>query len=354
MLIDELTRIPEILQSGLLTGADDGHFSAFQGIIEKERVVLYSTANYERNRGSFEPIDALIDRHAWACEMGWPGPALARRISEHDTESMYRELGLRERSGEAVELLTGAYEPKQLDAFSEEFRSLLRSRGVPTLAGTELDQVYGEIRGLLLTESAELYLDVLLSAISSCVPTRCKRLSAFVEDFQAVQDCPADCRFRELTCAKTLGGGSHRLGEAIRLAAAGVAWLTGATSVTEEHIRLITPFALLHRAQFSRALLDEVKSQPRRYSVRLEAARRVADGFHAEYGEHGPVIAKAREWLVNHPDEVRDGLLMIDGASMTLDEAPHPYIIDLVMSHYPETDVLYPRIGAPMDSMEVG
>jgi len=353
LVIDELTRIPEIVQSGLLTGADDGHFAAFQGIIEKDRVVVYSTANYERNRGSFEPIDALIDRHAWACEVAWPGPALARRISELDTESVYRELGLRERSEDAVELLTGPYEPERLEAFSDEYRALLAQRGVPTLMSEELDRVHDGIRAVPLCEEAESYLGPLLSAVNSCVRMRNKRLSAFVEDFQVAQDCPADCRFDGMTCSKTLGGGSHRLDKAIRLGAAGLAWLTGASTVTEEHLRIILPFALLHRAQFSRALLDEVKSQPRRYSVRLEAARRVADGFHAEYREHGPVIAKAREWLVNHPDEVRDGLLMIDGASMTLGEAPHPYIVDEAMSLYPEVDVLYPRIGAPTDPVAV-
>lgn len=346
MLIDELTRIPEILQSGLLTGADDGQFKAFGGIIEKRRGVLYSTANYERHRGSFEPIDALIDRHAWACEVGWPGPLLARRISEHDTEAAYVELGLRERGDEAEALLTGPYDPAGLEAFSDEFRSDLAARGVPTLSTAELDRVYAEIRGLPLSEAAEGYLMMLLSAMSSCVRTRFKRLSAFVEDFQIAQDCPADCRFHGMTCSKTLGGGSHRLDKAIRLGAAGIAWLTGASVVSEEHLRAVAPFALLHRATFSRALLDEVKAQPRRYSVRLEASRRLVEGFDKEYRKHRTEIDTARQWMTEHPAETREGLLMIDGAALAIEEAPHPFIVDLAMSLYPELEDLYPRIAA--------
>jgi hypothetical protein len=58
------------------------------------------------------------------------------------------------------------------------------------------------------------------------------------------------------------------------------------------------------------------------------------------------VIREGRTWIDGHPDEVRDGLLVIDGVSMTLDEAPHPFLIDYAMACYPELELLYPRITA--------
>ena len=327
-VVDELPRMPEIRQSLLLEGMRTGVWTYLGQLLRTNRTTLFATANWEEfGGGSFDLSPALRDRFAVGIEAGYAGPSISSEISEFRAEERARDLGLDYSAPEAMRLLAGPYDPDALEALSADFKANLTKQGIPTLLLDQQEEAEDEILKLPFASDAKIYFQMLVSSLNFCFLTGEKRSARFGTGVTR-RDCPSDCLFSDTACSRIVSGGSRRKERAIRKMAQALAWFLGDPAVEVSHLVAVAPFCLWHRSEFGSSFLSALQHEPRTMPLQLEAARRWATQLQEEFEDRRDVFLKVIDFVENHPDDVADGIVTIDGRPHPIENLPHPFLID--------------------------
>jgi hypothetical protein len=325
---DELPRMPEIRQSLLLEGVRTGTWLYLGQMLQTPRSTLFATANWEEfGSGSFDICPALRDRFAVAVEASYPGPVGSYSLTSFRAEQRAADLGLNYGLTEAMTLLTSPYDPDAINGLCLEFKANLTRRGIPTLSYEQIHTAEQEILLTPLTEEASLFLQMMISSLNFCALTGEKRSARFGAGASR-RDCPADCRFADTACSRIVSGGSRRKERSIRQMAQALAWFVGDKAVKPDHLVAVAPYCLWHRSTFGSSFLSQIRHEPRTCPLQLEAARHWAKQLYDEFAERKPLIKELIVSVDDHGDALANDRVIISGKTYTIDELPHPFLID--------------------------
>lgn len=358
-IIDELSRIPEIKTACMLEGIRTGRWVYLGHLVATGRKPLFATLNYEaQGAGTFGLTAALADRFSLATEAGYAGVHTVMEIADRDTEAIALQMGLADRTDEAIQLLNRRpFDPLAIAAFCEEFKVHLASKGVPVLTAADLDQALSEIESIPIgrgpddlavadrhaADSGKLraaddpwsqagwFRGFLFSALNHCARHGAKR-SARPGDAGGRQSCPEDCRFVKSSCSGVVDGGSRRQERDITLASKALAWIMGEPSVELKHIVAAAPHCLFHRRQFSRELLAKAGAARRTGPVQLEAAKLFVASAQREFLEMEELLRdftlRSRQQKLELPAGL-DALIELGGQKAVRIRELHPFFHDL-------------------------
>lgn len=329
-VVDEINRCPEIKQSLLLEGVRTGTWLYAGNVLSTGQKTLYATINYEGVGGSFNLIPALKDRFAYGLEASYPGVMNALGISLEETDSILREAGFYDYVDEALNILNQPnYSKEDLLEFTEKFKRHLQKREINTLTHKELKKAREEIQEIGLTGEAEKFLSYFISSTNYCMRTGQKRTSVLGNSTGTHGDCPEDCRLYGNACSYVTNCGSRRKEKDLVKASQILAFLFQRPEVEVEFLKVAAPFVLMHRTEFSRNFLDQLKGQKREVPLQLMAAREFINKISQEYKEWDDLAEEIRKINIS---EYKEKSLSIGVQDISIEEIPHPYGQDYLKS----------------------
>jgi MoxR-like ATPase len=322
ILADEVNRLPEGKQDGLLTCIDTGRFNSALGhTLHTGKRPFYATANY-KDEGNTELIPALRDRFAVSIELGHTGTfhreairAASGRRGEISSPDLTTEImhALRD-TGTSDEGKLG-----KVREYQQRFAKHIKGKGLQPLDADDLESLARKLAAPGLAQDALIFLDMLEAEMNYTPLYGLKRRS----------DPPdTSTHAQKLASTKCLNALSPRATLAIESYAKAIAALQGREKAAKEDIMAVAPYVLAHRIEptedFRAAYAD--KTRQTRGSEQHELAARLLDGVEANYkavhkdlaildNHHRGTLTgednrkRARQLLATDPDKIDHPLL---------------------------------------------
>ncbi len=283
VIIDEINRLPIGKQSMLLNEVDRNIWS-YRGetlIIERPKS-FFATINYQ-DVGTTKLIPPLCDRFDIAVETGMLHPIRKRLIRRGLDDNFLKDRKLAE---EMIEYILKNNETWQADEVvryiserTEEFKGELERRfkekgiDLQIPREEEVEEIKREILEIEISEDTELFLDYIGQEI------RCQYSS--VKEFSRCHGC----HYAHYLCAD-LYNISNRAEQSLFRYSKALAWITGESEVTLDHILSIMPYALWHRSAISDEKISEVRELEKDSSDELYALSDLMSAVRRRWDEH--------------------------------------------------------------------
>lgn len=270
-IIDEFNRIPEAKQNLLLEGIDRGNWQYLNEMIPTGDFSLFATINY-KDSGNTRLVEAALDRFELAVESRHPGVNNSRLIRyKQGRNAMVTSEPVIEEEMYKVMLSDDHYseKKKKIRVLQDKFKKVLRSRtGMELLSGEELEEVNNEIRRMPLSKEADLFLDLVVAELYSCVMFGQKRGN---------EECLRNCHYQNLLCGKKKNCDSVRNQFAELKYAKSLAWLFGDSEVSSKHIVLVLPYVLWHKLSFAESYANKFVNDIRKDPLQLYITKKAVD-----------------------------------------------------------------------------
>lgn len=221
-VIDEVNRIPEHKQNILLTGLQSSSWQYLNETFENDEIGVIATTNYSDSANN-EIIPPLMDRFDLRVEVKSPNVNIARIIRTKQ-ENLYEQIKAKGKTTSEVE-----------DNFRKEVR---RIYGHELITRDESEFLKEEIYKTSFSQEANLYMDVIVSELSSCQVFGNKRKN---------DECPPGCHYSNYACNKIVSPMSVRTIKSITNYSKAVAYLEGESEVKPMHLSKVLPFAINHK-----------------------------------------------------------------------------------------------------------
>jgi len=318
VIIDEINRLPIGKQNMILNEVDRNIWS-YRGetLIFKSAKSFFATINYQEI-GTTKLIPPLCDRFDLAVETGTLHPIRKRFVRRGINEDVLKNKRLAE---EMVEFILENNETVQAERvveyineraeeFKEELEKRLKEIGLDLRIPREeeISEIKEEIAELKISEDAELFLDYIGQEIYCHYSLK--------KDFSRCHGC----HYTNYICAD-LFNMSNRAEQSLFKYSKALAWFTGESEVTLEHIMAVMPYVLWHRSAVSDEKLSEVRELEKDSSDELYAIHDLLRAIKRRWEEH-------REYQVEAYLTLREG--DYEKVRKIADKIGHPFFKSLV------------------------
>ena len=289
---DEINRLPEGKQNILLKGIDRNVWTYRDSTLTVPQGCFYGTCNYA-DRGNTDLIPPLKDRFDIAVEVRRADPIRRELIRNGVVRDAFEQLKEPALYTEIFAMLmdskhTAEKKLELLEQMSQKFKQELSKRfslSLPT--NDELRTAKKELSSLILEDEATLFIDYLTSEMEFCI----------YHDKPEHATCQK-CHWKDFLCSR-MGKIGGRLELSVVKYARATAWLLGEKKVTLEHVKMIYPYALWHRAEFQDNILQEYVSEPRESTLKLHIARKIVEEKTPHFIETKDLQARSYNAVVN-------------------------------------------------------
>ncbi len=289
---DEVNRLPEGKQNILLKGIDRNVWTYRDSTIIVQQGCFYGTCNYA-DRGNTDLIPPLKDRFDVAVEVRRADPIRREIIRGGAVRDAFEQLKNPSLYQEMFAMLMDTKVPAEkkivlLEDISTKFKQELGRRfGVVLPTNAELRTAKKELSAIAFEDDAALYIDYLSSELEFCI----------YHDKPEHATCQK-CHWKDFLCSR-MGKIGGRLELSVVKYARAVAWLMGEDKVTLEHVKIIFPYALWHRAEFQENIMQEFADEPRENTLKLHIARKIVEDKTPKFIETKDIQARSYNAVVN-------------------------------------------------------
>jgi hypothetical protein len=140
-----------------------------------------------------------------------------------------------------------------------------KKSGLELLTDQDLKTIADECNNIKLSTNAYLFYDLVTAELSSCQIFGQKRSN---------EECIEGCHFNNYMCGKISNCLSIRTDNSIKNYAAGMAWLTGSSVITPEHLEMILPYTIWHKTKFKPTYIEEFSGENRDDPLLLHIAKK--------------------------------------------------------------------------------
>ncbi|MBN2052849.1 AAA family ATPase [Candidatus Woesearchaeota archaeon] len=270
-IIDEFNRIPESKQNLLLEGMDRGNWQYLNEMIPNGDIPIFATINY-KDSGNTKLVEAAVDRFELAVESKHPGVNNMRLIRQSFSKKSASDKVLEDHETEkkmySAMLSSKPYHEKRNDIIplQEAFKKIIEKRaGIELLSSDELALILEEIKRTPVGREADLFLDMLVSEMYSCMKFGQKRSN---------EECVANCHYQNLLCGKKTNCDSVRTAFAEVKYAKSLAWLLGDKEAGIQHLTAVLPYILWHKMRFLPSYASQFKEDSREDALPLYVTKK--------------------------------------------------------------------------------
>jgi MoxR-like ATPase len=285
-IVDEINRLPETKQSLILDGVERGKWEYLNQSLVNDEFCLFATANYQ-DQGTNTLVPPLLDRFDIVVESKHPGANIASLIGqEASSDHILRHADIED---VFLEALRGSHSSTQelLDQAHQQFARAVGQRyGLSLLSRAERQTVRKEMASLEVDLATNAFVRMVLAELSFCCKYGQKRSGDICDD---------GCHYTGYLCYEVSNCASNRLPGSVYRYARALAWWLGDDRVEVEHVRIILPYVLAHRAQWRESYILMRERERRHEPLLLHAARHAtADIFRRFHEQRHDIMRTLR------------------------------------------------------------
>jgi hypothetical protein len=173
----------------------------------------------------------------------------------------------------------------RIAAISEAFGASLKdSLDLSTLDSPNRKEVRQQISEIDLDQDANAYARMLLAELAFCERHGQKRSS---------ETCEEGCHYTGYLCHRLRNCASNRLPVSMSNYAKALAWFTDADAVGLELVRIVAPYCLAHRAQWTDSHISLMQKNRRKNPLQIHLAREAISEVYQRYSEQAEHVKTA-------------------------------------------------------------
>lgn len=296
-ILDEFNRFHPRVQNILFTGIDTGNWSYLNEIIDSTynnkqvRMPIFATANYpdEGNHNISPPMSDRFDISVDSPTIGlndrralrWSNPpSLDDKII---SEKMHQVLRDKSASYEKVQ--------EELISLSNQYKESLGKRlGIKLPSYDDLEKITSQIKKLPFTKEAELFMDLVVNELNYCTQKGQVRSN---------EKCISNCSNKDYLCGKKSNGFSQRGSKSWEKYSKALAWVTGSSAASLEHVSAVLPYVIAHRLLFTKDYVTPMTNDKTDIPIYIHVAQKSVQDLKKRFSQIKSVQKKFVRYMAH-------------------------------------------------------